>query len=36
MEKAFWQYQVGTRLHDTWAGLAFEQICLTGLLMYAR
>ena len=28
MEKAFWQYQVGTRLHDTWAGLAFEQICL--------
>ena len=28
MEKTFWQYQVGTRLHDTWAGLAFEQICL--------
>ena len=28
MEKAFWQYQVGTRLHDTWAGLAFEQLCL--------
>ena len=28
MEKAFWQYQIGTRLHDTWAGLAFEQICL--------
>ena len=28
MEKSFWQYQVGTRLHDTWAGLAFEQLCL--------
>lgn len=26
--KAFWQYQVGTHLHDTWAGLAFEQLCL--------
>lgn len=27
-DKAFWQYQIGTRLHDTWAGLAFEQLCL--------
>lgn len=27
-DKAFWQYQVGTHLHDTWAGLAFEQLCL--------
>ena len=26
--KAFWQYQIGTRQHDTWAGLAFEQLCL--------
>lgn len=27
-DKPFWQYQMGTRLHDTWAGLAFEQLCL--------
>ena len=27
-DKAFWQYQIGTRQHDTWAGLAFEQLCL--------
>ena len=27
-DKAFWQYQIGTRLHDTWAGLDFEQLCL--------
>ena len=27
-EKAFWQFQIGTRKHDTWAGLAFEQLCL--------
>lgn len=27
-DKPFWQYQVGTRTHDTWAGLAFEQLCL--------
>lgn len=27
-DKPFWQYQIGTRLHDTWAGLAFEQLCL--------
>ena len=27
-EKAFWHYQVGTNLHNTWAGLAFEQLCL--------
>ena len=27
-DKAFWQYQIGTHLHDTWAGLAFEQLCL--------
>lgn len=27
-DKPFWQYQTGTRLHDTWAGLAFEQLCL--------
>ncbi|MBQ7572381.1 MAG: hypothetical protein IJT19_09110, partial [Bacteroidaceae bacterium] len=27
-DQAFWQYQIGTRQHDTWAGLAFEQLCL--------
>lgn len=27
-DKPFWQYQIGTRTHDTWAGLAFEQLCL--------
>ena len=27
-DKAFWQYQIGTRQHDTWAGLSFEQLCL--------
>ena len=27
-DEAFWQYQIGTRQHDTWAGLAFEQLCL--------
>lgn len=27
-DKPFWQYQIGTHLHDTWAGLAFEQLCL--------
>ena len=27
-DKPFWQYQVGTHKHDTWAGLAFEQLCL--------
>ncbi len=27
-DKPFWQYQIGTRRHDTWAGLAFEQLCL--------
>ena len=27
-DKAFWQYQIGTRQHDTWAVLAFEQLCL--------
>lgn len=27
-DKPFWQYQVGTHQHDTWAGLAFEQLCL--------
>lgn len=27
-DKSFWQYQMGTRQHDTWAGLAFEQLCL--------
>ena len=26
--KPFWQYQIGTRRHDTWAGLAFEKLCL--------
>lgn len=26
--KPFWQYQIGTHRHDTWAGLAFEQLCL--------
>ena len=28
IDKPFWQYQIGTRQHDTWAGLAFEQLCL--------
>lgn len=27
-DKPFWQLQIGTRQHDTWAGLAFEQLCL--------
>lgn len=27
-DKPFWQYQIGTRKHDVWAGLAFEQLCL--------
>ena len=27
-DKPFWQYQMGTHQHDTWAGLAFEQLCL--------
>lgn len=27
-DKPFWQYQTDTRTHDTWAGLAFEQLCL--------
>lgn len=27
-DKPFWQYQIGSRQHDTWAGLAFEQLCL--------
>lgn len=27
-DKPFWQYQIGTRTHDTWTGLAFEQLCL--------
>lgn len=27
-EKPFWLYQIGTREHDVWAGLAFEQLCL--------
>jgi len=27
-DKPFWQYQIGTHQHDTWAGLAFEQLCL--------
>ena len=27
-DKPFWQYQIGTRRHDTWAELAFEQLCL--------
>lgn len=27
-DKPFWQYQIGTHKHDTWAGLAFEQLCL--------
>jgi hypothetical protein len=27
-DKPFWQFQIGTRQHDTWAGLAFEQLCL--------
>ena len=24
----FWQYQIGTHKHDTWSGIAFEQLCL--------
>lgn len=27
-DKPFWQYQIGTHKHDTWAGIAFEQLCL--------
>lgn len=27
-DKPFWQYQIGTRQHDSWAGVAFEQLCL--------
>ena len=27
-DKPSWQFQQGTRTHDTWAGLAFEQLCL--------
>lgn len=27
-DKPFWQYQTGSRRHDTWAGLAFELLCL--------
>lgn len=27
-DNAFWQYQLGTRIHTTWAGLAFEILCL--------
>ena len=27
-DKAFWQHQIGTHTHDTWARLAFEQLCL--------
>jgi len=27
-DKPFWQYQIGTRQHDSWAGIAFEQLCL--------
>lgn len=27
-DKPFWQYQIGTRRHDAWAGLAFELLCL--------
>lgn len=28
LSKPFWQYQQGTSLHNTWLGLAFEQLCL--------
>lgn len=28
VDKAFWQYQIGTNLHHAWVGLAFEQLCL--------
>ena len=28
VDKAFWQSQIGTPRHNTWAGLAFEQLCL--------
>ena len=27
-DKPFWQFQTDTRTHDTWAGIAFEQLCL--------
>ena len=27
-DKAFWQFQIGTHQHDTWAGLSFELLCL--------
>ena len=35
-DKPFWQYQIGTRKHDTWAGLAFEQLCLNHHLQIER
>ena len=27
-DSSFWQFQMGTHLHDTWKGFAFEQLCL--------
>ena len=27
-DKDFWAYQVSTPTHNTWAGIAFEQVCL--------
>ena len=27
-DSPFWQFQMGTHLHDTWKGFAFEQLCL--------
>lgn len=27
--KSFWQFQIGTQTHNVWAGLAFEQLCLS-------
>ena len=27
-DKPFWVYQIGTPVHNTWSGYAFEQLCL--------
>ena len=35
-EKPFWIHQIGTRVHDTWAGLAFEEVCLLHRLQIER
>lgn len=27
-DKSFWSYQTGTTLHNAWAGIAFERLCM--------